>query len=640
MKTSILKIVIVVTYLTSLSLRAADVIYLGKYDDITTVITNKSSYLGKDVVVIIPQGYTNPLSTNYTSINTLAENTRITFRGDGTMPVLKIRRLNPPPNLAALKFEDLTISGAMSDPTQNYIINVASSTVLIDTIAFSNCNISTFRSLVRFQSTDTLVPQRVKNIYITNCKICNFADYGAIYNNKAGSYMDRIKVKNSTFYGFGLTVFYLQTNTGQLELSDCTFDNTMLLSSGSNIRYLIDLGTSQKTPVTISNCIFGKSGNPSVCIRSSGTLSIDHSYITTDFYAADSMKISDVTGAFTTYPGASTDFFTSPSTSTPGATFINSGINYRIKDNSFVGANSAGDPRWYLDAIDPIPNSGFENWEWLFANYGGYYMPKGWFVAGTAVQTSDTQSGKYALRLQNNISGLYYTDRSGLANTAPPAGGDWGAMCPAFEVSKRHTSLNGYYKFIPAITGDSCQFFVFMYKHGFLESPDPEYPLMGYAIKCKEPVSTWAPFSINLDYFDDTSIPDSACIGIFAYKMYDISTGYHYEPMGNSVLYVDNLSFDGFRTTEVNNIRDRVKEVTVYPNPSTAELYIDMLLADAHYTIRLYDTSGKFVKDVFCGNSGGRKQMKVDISNIPSGTYLLMITTDEGYCCRKIMVTK
>ncbi|MDP4270884.1 MAG: T9SS type A sorting domain-containing protein [Bacteroidota bacterium] len=328
---------------------AQDVVTLNTTDSIGVATW---TYTGNNIVVVIPSGYTNPQGTNtINALKKLAAGTKVTLRGDGSMPTLAVKTFAVPANLASLKFENLTLTGSTTDPTANYIINVATGTATtLDSVTFNNCNISTFRSLVRFQSTNTTIDQKANNITINNCKICNFADYGVVYNNKVGASMGVVKARKSTFYGFGQNVFLLQTNTTSVDISDCTFDNVMSVTAS---KYLVDLST-QVVPVTISNCILGKTLSTAGSIKTAGTLTISNTYNTTDWLATAPTATAGLTGAFTAYTGASTDLFTSPSTSTPGSSFVNTGISYKIKDANFTAKNSAGDPRWYYDVTAAV----------------------------------------------------------------------------------------------------------------------------------------------------------------------------------------------------------------------------------------------------------------------------------------------
>ena len=101
-------------------------------------------------------------------------------------------------------------------------------------------------------------------------------------------------------------------------------------------------------PVTFTNSILGKAqASGALTIKTSGTVTITNSYFTTDWTGSASTG-STITGALSAYTGASTDLFTTPSVTTGSAsTYATTVGNYKIKDATFAGKTSVGDPRWY-----------------------------------------------------------------------------------------------------------------------------------------------------------------------------------------------------------------------------------------------------------------------------------------------------
>jgi len=195
--------------------------------------------------------------------------------------------------------------------------------------------------------------QKANNVIVNNCIVSNFADYGVVYNGSTGGFFGPITVTKSTFYGMGATVFMLQKNSTSISISDCTFDNVV----GTSAKAVVDMST-LVTPVTFTNCILGKStlASGGLTIKTGGTLTITNCYNTTDWTAATPTATAGITGSLTAYSGASTALFTSPTvvTNFPGATQTITTGNYKILDATFAGANSAGDPRWYLNAVQGV----------------------------------------------------------------------------------------------------------------------------------------------------------------------------------------------------------------------------------------------------------------------------------------------
>ena len=263
----------------------------------------------------------------------------------------------------------------------------------------------------------------------------------------------------------------------------------------------------------------------------------------------------------------------------------------------------------------PVPNSGFENW----VTVGGHQVPCDWRVRdNTASRTTDKYAGNYAIKLLTNI--IPGDTSEGTLEALPPDSTE--GFNPAFVVTKRHSTLNVFYKFFP-VNGDSCQFIVFLYKHGYVNPQS--FNLVGGAWTSKGASSAYTPLSLPINYFDSLStVPDSAFIAISAFKGLNFTTGKELSPLGNSALYVDNISFDGF-ITGTNNIPDKIKNVTIYPNPASDLMNIDMTLEESDYNISMYDMNGRLIKTIADGKLLNRRQISVDVEDIPQGDYILMI---------------
>jgi len=433
----------VMAFIAVSSIIAQDIINLGVNDDIKVKL---AAYTGSNVVLVIPAGYTNPQSvpsstvtgtppvTTYSwssldlsTLTNLTSTTKITIKGDGSNPTLTLKTLTLPAALSKIAFKDLTITGIeplgkvpgnVVDPTVNYIFNqgTAAATV-VDSIIFDNCNISTFRSLVRFQNANatTAATQFANHVNINNCIIHNFADYGVIYNSTTGGFFGPIKVTKSTFYGFGATVFMLQKNSTSIDITDCTFDNVV----GGSGKALVDLST-LVAPVTITNCILGKTqlASGGLTVKTAGTLTITNSYNTSDWTASVSTATAGTTGSFTAYTGASTDLFTNVSVSTiasASAPYTTTVGNYKIKATTFAGANSAGDPRWYLTATavkQVLTDKGVSFNGTEIVNAKGLslevYSVLGKRVASslTSIPTANFQKGVYIVRVSGTNDSL------------------------------------------------------------------------------------------------------------------------------------------------------------------------------------------------------------------------------------------
>lgn len=282
------------------------------------------------------------------------------------------------------------------------------------------------------------------------------------------------------------------------------------------------------------------------------------------------------------------------------------------------------------------PNFGFENWSAV----NSIEVPDNWYIRqvynpedGVSYgysKTTDKYAGTYALKLYNTIveDTIY-----GMIHTLPPNHQE--EIQPSFSVSSRHTTLNGYYKYTPE-NGDSCQFIAWMYKHGYVNSLTQN--IIGGGWVTNGASSLYIPFTVDISYYDGgNTIPDSACISLSAFKMYNFSTGKMTHPLGNSELYIDNVSFDGF-VTGINTISNMIKDVSIFPNPASTILKINLLLTKSIYQINMYDLNGKLVKAIENKEIAGKQQIIVNVEDIPSGAYILLISNNDGYYSNKVTI--
>jgi hypothetical protein len=311
-----------------------------------------------------------------------------------------------------------------------------------------------------------------------------------------------------------------------------------------------------------------------------------------------------------------------------------------------------------------IPNSGFENWS---TKSNIIELPDSWHVetittsetdsSGThiidvvssASKSTDSYAGNYALALSNKLSFIGYRgDTSSLfgkAFTLPPDSSVQD-LKSAFPVSARHATLNGYYEFTP-INGDSCQFIVALYKYGYVNPAKPGYGnMVGIGSLCKSASSSYAPFTVTIIYFDSTTVPDSASIALSAYKQMDLTTMAGGLPLGNSVLYVDNLSFDTLLTSIS---KDRTDEIPGeyelrqnFPNPFNPSTVISYQLhAAGQVILKVYNVLGREVKTLVSERqTAGSHHVTFNAGSLPSGVYFYRIQAGDYHDAKKLILLK
>ena len=269
-----------------------------------------------------------------------------------------------------------------------------------------------------------------------------------------------------------------------------------------------------------------------------------------------------------------------------------------------------------------IPNNNFEQWhtEKGLDLTGWYYQNRGMIPIDTTgtkpvIRTTDAASNKYAVEVKTFFE-----------KGSPISGSLWNGSekIGKFPVYMRHQSLTGFYKFFPQ-NGDTMLVSISMYKNGLQIG-------LGNFLQ-KNTITSYAPFIVDISYYSP-DIPDSASITIQSYNWYP--------PLGNSVLYVDNLNFDGFFTgiKEIPSPYPENFEFNIHPNPFNDQAIITFNInQDEPVMVRLFDISGKHV--ALLANEyykKGEHTINIFASNLGKGFYICVINTGNQALSRKLII--
>jgi hypothetical protein len=95
--------------------------------------------------------------------------------------------------------------------------------------------------------------------------------------------------------------------------------------------------------------------------------------------------------------------------------------------------------------------------------------------------------------------------------------------------------------------------------------------------------------------------------------------------------YRENQSyFDNFDS--INEI-ETIEEIILIK-----QKYCEALESD--YKVNLYDLRGNLVKNIANKKMAGQQKIAVNIENIPVGNYLLIISTNNGYVSKKLIIQR
>jgi hypothetical protein len=273
----------------------------------------------------------------------LPDNASLTIWGEegARKPVFSCNGITLPANAGSIKFENIDLTGYQNnDPAKtkrNYIFNqsVASNT---RSVIFENCTIRNFANTpFRLQGSTAIV---IDSLVFNNCIAYDISNnnsngvYSFIHASaSAAAKVNNIRVTNSTLYDIGYSLLlHDKSSSVSLLIENNTFNNVT-----GNGRIFIDYSTGfTAASFMIRNTIIGKTYSPAGTakgIRASTIPVVLNSYKTSDVVFTAGNPIPDITD----YTGASTDLFIAPATG-----------NLKIKDNTFAGKSTAGDPRWRL----------------------------------------------------------------------------------------------------------------------------------------------------------------------------------------------------------------------------------------------------------------------------------------------------
>jgi hypothetical protein len=312
-----------VSFTTKASVSGNNIIDLRNFTNRPDVLYDTLSQIPAGSIVLLKRGLTYTFASSYTFDKSVSIMSGLGFGTPAT--ILLSANFDATGNIDSLQFSDVTIA---TDGSSSYFMNVSHAAV-INNLTVANCTTQGVfnNSFIRLKTSG----DEINSLLIKNCIIDSFgigAKYAILYANaSSNAKIDNIEIDNSTFYSF----YYFIRQDGiagtSLNINNCTF-NDMINQGG----YFINYSGTFPSAFNISNSIFGSTIDPANAngIKSSGNAVLSNCYATSD----NIFSANPITGA-TSYAGTASDLFTSPASG-----------DFTIKDNSFAGKSTAGDPRW------------------------------------------------------------------------------------------------------------------------------------------------------------------------------------------------------------------------------------------------------------------------------------------------------
>lgn len=260
-------------------------------------------------------------------------------------------------------------------------------------------------------------------------------------------------------------------------------------------------------------------------------------------------------------------------------------------------------------AFSQIPNSDFENWQWI----GGWYEnPDEWTTNNAQLSSievgKDTNAyqGNYAMKLKNYNT--YYRA--------------WAQI--KFPIATHPFKLIGYVKCRLADNADTVSIKITLLNNGLQVDS-------GVWLGTSS-ISNYIQIKIPLS--QNTSIIDSAIIVI--------TGGSHLtnnQPGMGTEFWLDNLSLDF--TNGVQNLKKNESQFNIFPNPASQYVMIEFT-GEIHSSriigIKLYDIIGKEIKIIENKELlNGNKQSNIDLSFLPNGLYFMELKTNQEIEFKKII---
>lgn len=311
----------------------SNVVYVQATDDLATMIANATS----GTMFVLLQG------TKYTAETAIVIPDGVSFTIWGQLgpnkPILAFNGFTLSATAGIIKFENLDITGYQNaDPTaqkRNYIFNQSAANLTTE-IIFENCIIRNLtNSPLRLQSTNAIT---IGKVTVNKCIVYDIGvtattgSYAFIHCAGTGviAKFNNIILTNNTFYNIGYSLILHSVTPSQT----VQVENNTLYNVAGDTRYIIDYNAQViSTSFTFNNNIVGKTLSAAATargIRAGTAYSLSNCYKTSDAVFASGA----ITG-ITDYGKVSTELFTDPANG-----------NFTIKDATFAGKSTSGDPRW------------------------------------------------------------------------------------------------------------------------------------------------------------------------------------------------------------------------------------------------------------------------------------------------------
>lgn len=262
-----------------------------------------------------------------------------------------------------------------------------------------------------------------------------------------------------------------------------------------------------------------------------------------------------------------------------------------------------------------VPNGDFETWE--DNGYGGM-QPTGWMaIFNSAAYSNVHEVAGYG---GGSAAQLLATDYPGVGVMAPSL------ISEGFSVAQNYARMHGYVKGAPA-GGDTLYILTAMYADASIVGAGVAY--------ITQQIDEFTAFEVNIIY-NSKADADSCIISFIAGQFSDENMATE----GTSFT-VDEISLSGIAgTADLSPVFNEIGQP--YPNPvqDHINLPFDLVQPD-EIAVTLFDVTGKIVFNQQAKMfSPGYHELKFDISDLTTGTYIISILPSDGSTATRKFVVK
>ncbi|MBL7812413.1 MAG: T9SS type A sorting domain-containing protein [Bacteroidetes bacterium] len=299
-----------------------------------------------------------------------------------------------------------------------------------------------------------------------------------------------------------------------------------------------------------------------------------------------------------------------------------------IDEITFIKAGNSNMPK--------IPENGFDNWTTNSVEYPAYWgtshlASRIYGLSGNySARSTDAHSGSAAVKVQGfSMNTMFGTDTfpGMVATMHGETITDYEALSPDFpsiSVNQRYASVRGYIK-SQILSGDRAVVWVnFFHKDTIVGSA--MYTDTGSH-------SSYVSFSEDISWDSSfTGKPDSATVVLYVTDSL-FSKVIHL----NSWALFDDLQFDYYQT-RTRPAAHAAVETRVYPNPTRDKVWLQTRSTETgNGTMLLQSLDGRLIEARAVYIPVGVANFAVNLTGMPSGTYLLHLHTAGGVQTQKIL---